>query len=95
LLQKKYLQQPRHDCTEVFAFVFHSACLCLKIVQVAKEGFKMQSLDISSVFTYEELNKTIYIRQPEGHHQRESNIVCKQYNTILLFTIYQIYDLQP
>jgi len=67
---------------KVFASVFYSASLCLIIVLVAKEGFKMQSLDISSTFTYKELNNTIYIRQPEGYHQRESNIVCKLHKSL-------------
>ena len=48
----------------------------------AKEGFKMRSVDISSVFTYGELNEVIYMKQPEGYHQGGPNVVCKLHKSL-------------
>jgi len=43
----------------------------------AKEGFKIHSVDILSVFTYRELDEVIYMKQPKGYHQGGPNVVCK------------------
>jgi hypothetical protein len=37
----------------------------------------MCSVDISSAFTYGDLEEEIYMCQPEGYHQGGPNIVCK------------------
>jgi len=42
----------------------------------------MCSVDISSAFTYGELDKVIYMKQPEGYHQGGPNIVCKLHKSL-------------
>jgi len=37
----------------------------------------MKSFDIISAFTYEELDKVIYMRQSERYYQRDPNVVYK------------------
>jgi hypothetical protein len=77
IVAKGYSQRPGFDYTEVFAPTFHPASLHLIIALAAKEGFKMHSVDISSAFTYGDLEEEIYMCQPEGYHQGGPNIVCK------------------
>jgi len=52
------------------------------MVLAAKEGFKMRSIDIFSAFTYGELNEVIYMKQPEGYHQRGPNVVYKLHKSL-------------
>src|SRR5258708_39242004 len=68
LVAKGYSQRPGFDFTEVFAPTFRPASLRLIIALAAREGYKMRSVDISSAFTYGELEEEIYMRQPEGYH---------------------------
>jgi hypothetical protein len=77
LVAKGYSQRPGYDYTEVFAPTFRPASLRLIIALAAQEGFKMRSVDISSAFTYGELEEEIYMSQPEGYHQGGPNHVCK------------------
>ncbi|KAJ3555950.1 hypothetical protein NP233_g12089 [Leucocoprinus birnbaumii] len=55
---------------------FCPASLRLIVALAAKEGYKMRSVDISSAFTYGELDEVIYMKQPEGYHQGGPNVVC-------------------
>jgi hypothetical protein len=70
-------QRPGFDYTEVFAPTFRPASLRLILSLAAKEGYKLRSLDISSAFTYGDLEEEIYMKQPEGYHQGPPNVVCK------------------
>ena len=82
LVAKGYSQRPRYDYTEVFAPTFQPASLRLITALAAKEGFKMRSVDISSAFTYGELDEVIYMKQPEGYHQGGPNVVCKLHKSL-------------
>ena len=42
----------------------------------------MRSVDISSAFTYGELDEVIYMKQPEGYHQGGPNVVCKLHKSL-------------
>jgi len=42
----------------------------------------MRSVDISSAFTYGELDEVIYMKQPEAYHQGGPNIVCKLHKSL-------------
>ena len=77
LVAKGYSQRSEYDYTEVFAPIFQPASLCLITALATKEGLKIHSVDISSAFTYGELDKVIYMKQPEGYYQRGPNVVCK------------------
>jgi len=77
LVAKGYSQRPGFDYTEVFAPTFRPASLRLILALAAREGFKLRSIDISSAFTYGDLDEDIYMRQPEGYHQGGPNVVCK------------------
>jgi len=82
LVAKGYSQHPGYDYTEVFAPTFRPASLCLITALAAKEEFKMCSVDISSAFTYGELEEVIYIKQPERYHQGGPNVVCKLHKSL-------------
>jgi hypothetical protein len=77
LVAKGYSQRPGFDFTEVFAPTFRPASLRLIIALAAKEGYKMRSVDISSAFTYGELEEEIYMRQPEGYHVGRPGMVFR------------------
>ena len=77
IFAKGYLQKPCYNYTEVFAPTFHPVSLCFIIALAAKESFQMWSLDISSVFTYGELDEVIYIKQPKLYHQGGPNVIYK------------------
>ncbi|KAF7763798.1 hypothetical protein Agabi119p4_8335 [Agaricus bisporus var. burnettii] len=77
LVAKGYSQRPGFDFTEVFAPTFRPASLRLIIALAAREGYKMRSVDISSAFTYGELEEEIYMRQPEGYHIGSPNMVFR------------------
>ena len=82
LVAKGYLQHPGYDYTEVFAPTFQPASLRLITTLATKEEFKMRSVDISSAFTYGELDEVIYMKQPEGYHQGGPNVVCKLHKSL-------------
>jgi len=82
VVAKGYSQRPGFDYTEVFAPTFRPASLRLIMALAAKEGYKMRSVDISSAFTYGDLDEVIYMRQPEGYHQGGSNMVCKLHKSL-------------
>jgi len=42
----------------------------------------MRSVDISSAFTYGELDEVIYMKQPEEYHQGGPNVVCKLHKSL-------------
>jgi len=42
----------------------------------------MRSVDISSAFTYGELDEVIYMKQSEGYHQGGPNVVCKLHKSL-------------
>ncbi|KAF7785142.1 hypothetical protein Agabi119p4_1307 [Agaricus bisporus var. burnettii] len=77
LVAKGYSQHPGFDFTEVFAPTFRPASLRLIVALAAREGYKMRSVDISSAFTYGELEEEIYMRQPEGYHIGSPNMVFR------------------
>ena len=82
LVAKGYSQRPGYDYTKVFAPTFRPAPLRLIIALAAKEGFKMRSVDISSAFTYGELDEVIYMKQPKGYHQGGPNVMCKLHKSL-------------
>jgi len=77
LVAKGFSQRPGFDYTEVFAPTFHPASLRLIVALAAREGYKMRSIDISSAFTYGELEEEIYMRQPEGYHTGGPHMVFR------------------
>ncbi|KAJ3551307.1 hypothetical protein NP233_g13104 [Leucocoprinus birnbaumii] len=82
IVAKGYSQRPGYDYTEVFAPTFRPASLRLIFALAAREGYKLRSLDISSAFTYGELDEVIYMRQPEGYHQGGPNVVCRLHKSL-------------
>jgi len=82
LVAKGYSQRPGYDYTEIFAPTFQPASLRLIIALAAKEALKMCSVDISSAFTYGELDEVIYMKQPEGYHQGGPNVVCELHKSL-------------
>ena len=70
-------QRPGVDFTEVFAPTFRPAALRVILALAAAEGLHLRSLDISSAFTYGDLEEDIYMVQPQGFQQGGPQKVCK------------------
>lgn len=77
LVVKGYSQHLGYDYTEIFSPTFRPASLCLILALAAQEGYQLRSIDISSTFTYGDLEEEIYMHQPEGYHLGGSNLVCR------------------
>ena len=70
-------QCPGIDYSEVFSPTFRPATLRLVLAIAAVEDMHLRSIDISSAFTYGELEEDIYMLQPEGFHHGGPQKVCK------------------
>jgi Reverse transcriptase (RNA-dependent DNA polymerase) len=77
LVAKGCAQRPGLDYTEVSAPTFRPAALRLILALSAAEDLHLRSIDISSAFTYGELEEDIYKFQPEGFHEGGPNKVLK------------------
>jgi transposase InsO family protein len=77
VVAKGYLQCPGFDYTDVFAPTYRPAALRLVLALAALKDLELRSVDISSAFTYGDLDEEIYMEQPEGFHQGGPNMVCK------------------
>ena len=65
------------DFTETFAPTPTPATVRLILALAAFEDLHLHSVDISSAFTYGDLDEEIYMRQPEGFHEGGKNMVCR------------------
>jgi Reverse transcriptase (RNA-dependent DNA polymerase) len=77
LVTKGCAQHLGLNYTKVFASTFCPAALRLILALSAAEDLHLRSIDISSGFTYGELEKDIYMFQPEGFHKGGPNKVLK------------------
>jgi hypothetical protein len=77
VVAKGYLQHPGFDYTDVFSPTYRPAALRLVLALAALKDLELRSIDISSAFTYGDLDEEIYMEQPEGFHQGGPNMVCR------------------
>ena len=77
LVAKGCSQRPGVDFNEVFAPTFRPAALRLILALAAAEDLHLRSIDISSAFTYGDLEEDIYMHQPEGFQEGGPNKVLK------------------
>ena len=69
-------QRPGIDYSETYAPTFHPAAFRNALAAAGIEDMHLRSCDFSSAFTNGDLDKVIYMRQPEGFHQGGPNMVC-------------------
>jgi len=77
IVAKGYLQRPGFDYIASFAPTYRPAGLRLVLALTAIKNLELRSVDISSAFTYGDLDEEIYMEQPEGFHQGGPNMVCR------------------
>ncbi|KIJ49713.1 hypothetical protein M422DRAFT_89278, partial [Sphaerobolus stellatus SS14] len=77
IVAKGYLQRPGFDYLDVFAPTYRPAALRLVLALTALQDLELRSVDISSAFTYGDLDEEIYMEQPDGFHQGGPNMVCR------------------
>ena len=80
IVAKGFTQCPGFEYTEdaTFSPVYQPASLRRILALAAKRNLHLRSVDISHAFLLgKDLEETIDMRQPEGFHQGEPNIVCQ------------------
>jgi len=77
LVAKGYSQCPSLDYTEMFAPTTKFAALRAILAIAAIEDLELESLDISSAFLNGDLDSEVYLQQPEGFHQGDSDRVWR------------------
>ena len=66
LVAKGFSQVEGMDCDQVFSPVIHFETVCLIISMAVLENWHMHGLDVRNAYLYSELDKEIYMEQPEG-----------------------------
>ena len=65
-MAKGFSQVKGVDYDEIFSLVICYKTVCMMFALSALEGMYMTGLDIKAAFLYRKLDKTIYMKQPEG-----------------------------
>jgi Reverse transcriptase (RNA-dependent DNA polymerase)/Integrase core domain len=65
------------DYTETFAPVAKLKSIKLVLAIAADEDFELKQLDFDTAFLNAYLSEEVYMEQPEGFHNGNSNMVCK------------------
>ena len=78
LVVKGFEQKHGIDYSEVFSPVVKNTTIRLVLGMVASENLHLEQLDVKTAFLHGDLEKKIYIHQPEGFIvQGKENLVCK------------------
>ena len=78
LVVKGFEQKHGIDYSEVFSPVDKNTTIRLVLGMVASENLHLEQLDVKTAFLHGDLEKEIYIHQPEGFIvQRKENLVCR------------------
>ncbi|KAK0603198.1 hypothetical protein LWI29_002398 [Acer saccharum] len=72
LVAKGYAQQHGVDYTEVFAPVARMDTVCMIIALVGQKSWLIYQLDVKSAFLHGELSEDVFVKQPRGYEQKES-----------------------
>src|SRR5271170_161840 len=75
-----YLQRPRFDFDETFAPIARFVTIRILLAIAAGLGLWLHHMDVKMAFLYGDLDKEIYVEQPEGY------VVPGQEDLILLLT---------
>ena len=82
LVAKGFKQQEGIDYDEVFAPVSKYATLRALLAKAAAGNMQIHLLDIKTAFLNGELEEDIYICQPEGYVQGDTNLACHLNKTL-------------
>jgi hypothetical protein len=78
LLCKRYAQIEGTDFEETFSPVARMEAIHLRLAYACSKNVKVYQMDVKSAFLNGELEKEVYIEQPEGFQLSENtNYVCK------------------
>ena len=77
LVAKGYSQQPGFDFKEIFAPTVRYSTIHIILTIAALENLELHSVDISHAYLNGELEKEIYMQQPEGFEMGGPEYVCR------------------
>lgn len=76
LVVKGFHQREGIDFDEVYAPVSKHATVRFMLSHAAAEDCELHQLDIKTAFLNGDLEEDVYVQQPPGFHQGDSNMVC-------------------
>ena len=78
LVVKGFQQKKGIDYSQIFSPIVKMSKIRLVLEMVATENLHLEQLDVKMAFLHGDLEKDIYMIQPEGFTiQRQENLVCK------------------
>ena len=78
LVVKGFQQKKGIDYSQIFSPIVKMSKIRLVLKMVATENLHLEQLDVKMAFLHGDLEKDIYMIQPEGFTiQRQENLVCK------------------
>ena len=78
LVAKGFTQKEGIDYTETFSPISKKDSLCIILALVAHFDLELQQMDVKTAFLNGELDKEVYMKQPEGFTSSDGEqLVCK------------------
>jgi ATP-binding cassette subfamily B (MDR/TAP) protein 1 len=78
LVARGFSQKEGVDFDEIFAPVVRHTSISVLLAMVAQQDLELEQLDVKTVFLHGEVDKGIYMTQPEGFQvPGKENYVCK------------------
>jgi len=77
LVAKGYAQKEGIDYNEIFSHVVRHASIRMLLAMVVQFDLELEQMDVKTTFLHDELEKKIYMKQPERYIQEgKENKVC-------------------
>ncbi|GJR94831.1 retrovirus-related pol polyprotein from transposon TNT 1-94 [Tanacetum coccineum] len=76
LVAQRFTQRARIDYNEVFSLVVRHTSIRVILSLTACEDYELEQLDVKMAFLHDNLEETIYMRQPPGFEEGTDNKVC-------------------
>lgn len=76
-MTKGFTQREGIDYTYIFVHVVKFTTMCIMLVLVAQFNWELKQIEVTNAFLHGNLDKDIYIKQPEGFvNSKNPNHIC-------------------
>lgn len=76
VVSKGFTQEEGIDFNEVFLTVVKQTTIRIILSIIASLDLELDQMDVKIIFLYDNLSKTIYMKQLEGLEDENQNLVC-------------------